>query len=120
MAALIEHQLGQRNFNDDQKYYWIGKHNELQKKLVGRPNGNGATSAPFGKTAKAIAEQHKVGEGTVQRDAKFTRAMDTIADKIGDEARTEILDGDLKLTRQEVQKMAEIALATMPMRWQRG
>ena len=105
MAALIEHQLGQRNFNDDQKYYWIGKHNELQKKLVGRPNGNGIKVTPFQRTREEVAAQHKVSEATVSRATQFTRAMDTIADKIGDEARTEILDGDLKLTRQEVQKL---------------
>jgi len=121
LAALIEHQLGQRNLSDNQRHYWIGKHHELRKKLVGRPNGNPAKVAEFGSsTAKAIAAEHKVSSRTVENDARFTRAMDTIADKIGDEARTEILDGDLKLTRQEVQKMAEIALATMPMRWQRG
>jgi hypothetical protein len=90
--------------------YWIGTHYELRKKLVGRPNGNCATVAQFGSgTAKAVAAEHKVSERTVNNDSQFTRVMDTIADSIGDEARTEILDGDLKLTRQEVQQLAEIA-----------
>ena len=92
---MIEHQLGQRNLSDDQKYYWIGKHNELQKKLVGRPNGNGIKVTPFQRTREEVAAQHKVSEATVSRATQFARAMDTIADKIGDEARTEILDGEI-------------------------
>jgi hypothetical protein len=103
---MIEHQLGQRNLNDEHKLYYIGKHNELQKKLVGRPNGNGATSAPFGKTAKAIAEKHKVSERTVYSATKFTRAIDAIADAAGNGARDAILKRDVKITRQEVQKLA--------------
>ena len=84
---MIEHQLGQRNLNNDQRTYWIGKHYELEKKLHG---GDRKSSDQNGhlKTRKQVAEQHKVGEATVQRDSQFARAVDTIADKIGDPAVT--------------------------------
>jgi hypothetical protein len=83
---MIEHQLGQRNLNNDQRSYWIGKHYELEKK---RHGGDRKSSCQNGnlKTAQSIAEQHKVGERTVARDSKFTHDIDTIADNIGDVER---------------------------------
>jgi hypothetical protein len=41
------------------------------------------------RTRERIAKQHHVGEQTVARAAKFTRAIDTIADNIGGKARAE-------------------------------
>jgi len=107
---MIEHQLGQRNLNNEHRSYWIGKHCEREKRAHG---GDRKSSGQNGhsKTRDEIAKQHKVGSRTVERDSQFARAVDTIAANTGDEARTEILDGDLKLTRQEVQQLAEIAKA---------
>jgi hypothetical protein len=44
---MIEHQLGQRNLNHDQRSYWIGKQYELEKKRVGRPEGKSGQNDHF-------------------------------------------------------------------------
>jgi protein gp37 len=62
-------------------------------------------------TSQRIAKQHSVGEATVRRDAQFTRAVDAIAGAAGNGARKAILSRDVKMTRQDVQKLGEIAKA---------
>jgi hypothetical protein len=47
---------------------------------------------------------HHVSERTVERAAKFTRAVDAIADAAGNGARKAILKRDVKITRQQVQQ----------------
>ena len=42
-------------------------------------------------TAQKIANELKVGKATVERDAKFAKAIDSIAETAGEEARTAIL-----------------------------
>jgi hypothetical protein len=109
---MIEHQLGQRNLIDEQGIYWIGKHYELEKKLQHRPGNNGTKVVPL-RTREEIGKRHRVSQQTVANAAQFTRAIDTIADNIGDGARTEILDGDLKLTRQEVHLRQDSPLVSL-------
>jgi hypothetical protein len=45
---------------------------------------------------------NKVGEGTIKRAGKFAEAVDALAGTLGDEARTAILSGDSKVTKQDV------------------
>jgi len=79
----------------------VGKQLEYQKKPVGRADAQRGQNGHFGKgekddlkTRQSVAEQRHTSERTVSRDVQFARAVDTIA-KLGDEVRTEILDGDL-------------------------
>jgi hypothetical protein len=80
---MIEHQLGQRNLNDAQDGYYRGLHEQLEKKRVGRPEGNGSKMNPFRRTVESVAAQHKVSVSTIKRDSKFARAVDAIADAAG-------------------------------------
>jgi hypothetical protein len=141
---MIEHQLGQRNLNDEQESYYIGLQYELEKKLEGRPSnghyravspdqqhstkeekdyrrGERYAKEPAGgspkkklgqndpvRTSQRIAKQHSVGEATVRRAAKFTRAIDAIADAAGNGARKAILKRDVKIGRQQVQRLTAL------------
>ena len=62
-------------------------------------------------TASKLAAEHKVNERTIKRDAAFARAVDTIADVAGPEARQTILSRDTKVTQHEVKTLATIAKA---------
>ena len=40
------------------------------------------------KTVDILAEQHKVSDRTIKNDAQFARAVDTVAEAAGNDART--------------------------------
>ena len=115
---IMNEHLGRRNFSDDQKSYWRAKHQDALKKSTVR-NGQGryAIDAPGCqndtpvKTAQTVAKLHHVSESTIHRDVRFARAVDTIAANAGEDAKNAILNGDVKMTRQEVQQVAVIAAA---------
>jgi hypothetical protein len=89
---MVNEHLGRRNFTDDQKRYWVGKHLEMQKQQHGgQVRGSGQNG--HSKTRQSVAKQHHVGERTVERNAKFARAVDTIAAKVGEDAKDAILRG---------------------------
>ena len=52
----------------------------------------------FMKTAEMIAQEHKVGQATVRRAAEFARAVDTIAENVGEDVRHKILGREINLT----------------------
>jgi hypothetical protein len=105
--------LGRRHFSDEQKSYWRFKLLEYQKKPVVRDD-KGHYTAPGGqndlpgKTALSIAQQHRVSESTVKRDAQYGRAVDTIAAAAGKDAKKAILTHAVKMTRQETRQFAGI------------
>ncbi len=99
---MIEHQLGQRTLNDEQDSYYRGLHEQLEKKRVGRPENNGLKMRPL-RTRDKLAQQYHVSKSTIERDSKFAKAIDAIADAAGDGARKAILSRDVKMTRQDVQ-----------------
>lgn len=107
---MIHEHIGRRNFSGDQKSYWRGKQYELEKKSQHRPENNGLKMGPL-RTREKLAEQHHVSRQTVERDGQFAKAVDAIAKAAGNGAKDAILSGDMKITRQEVQKLSEVAQA---------
>ena len=47
------------------------------KKAVGRPENNGAKSAPL-KTAESLAADYGVGQATIRSDGQFARAVEDL------------------------------------------
>src|SRR5262249_48297091 len=93
-AWMINNQLGRRNLTPGQMSYYRGKQYELHKQLGFKGNQHTpAAGKSYQKqdTAKALAEQHHVAEKTIRNDAVFAKAVDTIAEVIGPEARQTIL-----------------------------
>ncbi len=90
---IINEQHGRRNLTDEQRSYYRGTQYDLEKKRHGGQLRGSGQNGPS-KTRKHVAQQHQVGKRTIERDSRFTRAVDTIA---GDGARK------VKITRQEMQ-----------------
>ena len=64
---------------------------------------------PQPKTARIISEQLGVSEKTIRRDAKYADSLEEIATNVGDEARTAILGGEAKLSKKDVEVIADVA-----------
>ena len=113
-AWMLKHQLGRRNLTPEQMSYLRGKQYEQVKQIQGtnnqhtQPTSENRRRGDF-QTSKKLAEQHKVGARTIQRDAAFSRSVDTVAEAVGPEARQTILARDTKVARQDMQKLADIA-----------
>ena len=58
---------------------------------------------------KVISEQLGVSEKTIRRDGKYADNLEEIATHVGDEARTAILGGETKLSKKDVEEIADIA-----------
>ena len=98
---IINNQFGRRNLSPNQLSYIRGKQYESEKLNVGRPKDNCAQSAHF-KTADRLAVQHKIDPATIRRDALYTKAVDTIAENCGNDARDIILSHDARISKKEV------------------
>jgi hypothetical protein len=108
---MLHNNWGRRNLNAEQKAYYLGKQYELAKLEAHRPAGKGAHDGPLIKTSKRIAAEHQVGVNTTKRAAQFTRAIDVIADSVGQDAKDAILQREIKISRSEVNTLAQIAKA---------
>ncbi len=75
---LIDHQLGRRNINQEQRSYLLGKRYNSEKLEPHRPEKGGQNVHLNGKTAEDLAEKHGVSERTVRRAAKFADAVDAL------------------------------------------
>lgn len=102
---IEENQLGRRNLTADQFNYFIGRKYDRMKKSQGRPCGKSRQNDDL-KTNAKIAAEHGIGERTVERAAEFSRNVDSIAEQIGDSARSEILSGLDSFTRADVSEIA--------------
>lgn len=111
---LIDNQLGRRSMTKEQYDYQIGQRYNLEKKSHGghKPKPQKEKEVPekgtsSNRTQEKIAEQFKVSKNTVERNAKYATAVDKIEKAAGSEAKQRILNGDLKLPKQDVVKLAE-------------
>ncbi len=109
---IIRNQLGRRNLTPEQRAYLIGKQYEERKRShseAGSLKGKSLRQSDGGfSTAEAIAAENKVGSRTVERAAKFARAVDTITANVGEGVRDKILTRDAPLTAKDVQKVAQL------------
>jgi 16S rRNA G966 N2-methylase RsmD len=109
---MLENQLGRRNLAPEAIAYLRGKLYREERKASGAPEGNSnaakqGTQSEHLKTAERLAEKLKVGRATITRDAKFSEQLDKLAADLGDEFRQEVLSRDTKLTRRDVNALAD-------------
>lgn len=116
---MIDLQLGRRNLNTQQASYLRGlrynneKANVLDNLVLKNetdqnaifPNGQ---SDHLGNsndltTAQRLAEEYKVGEKTIRRDAAFAEGLD----KLNPILKNEILSGKTKVDRSKIQSLAK-------------
>jgi hypothetical protein len=115
-AWMIDNQLGRRNLTPEYAGYFRGKQFEYQKNGA---RGGGDRRSPTAlnqnhqsegnDTAAQLAAQHKVGKATIERDAAYARAVDTVAEVGGPEARQMLLAREAKVGRQDTQRLATLA-----------
>ena len=107
---VIANQLGRRNLTDDQKSYLRGKRYVAEKKDAGRPQqerGKNYHIKPE-RTGERMAVEYGVSEKTIRSDAKFANAVDAVAANAGEQTRRDILSGDLRVSKQDVVRLAEL------------
>lgn len=103
---MCVNQLGRRNLTDAARSDLRGKRYNNQKMAAHRPerSQNGSVS---GRTRDKIAQDDNVGTKTVQRDAEFSEALDSLADLGVD--RQEITSGKRKVKKNAVVALAKLA-----------
>lgn len=75
---MINNQLGKRNVTEEVKSYLRGLQYKNEKKKQGGDRKS-SNQNDYLKTHEKLAEQHKVGAATIQRDEKFFEGLDLIA-----------------------------------------
>lgn len=95
MDWIINNQLGRRNITDFQKVYLRGLQYEREKKKVGGDGNNQYTSNVLTigtlqsketqRTSERLAIQNNVAPSTLRKDAQFAKAIDGIAENLGED-----------------------------------
>lgn len=107
---IVSLQLGRRNLTPEAFSYLRGKRYEAEK----QPQGGDRTSEEATdqndrlETAQRLAQEFKVAEATIRRDAAFARAIDSIAENCGDDARLLLLSRDTRVTRRRILQLSKL------------
>jgi hypothetical protein len=106
-AYIIHEHLGRRNLSPGAESYLRGKR-YLEVKRQGERTDLDTSGQSDQKTAaERLAEEFKVGEKSIRRDAKFAEAVDKIVENCGPDARNLLLARDTGLTRAKILHLAE-------------
>ena len=65
-------------------------------------------NVPRSDTAEELGKEYGVNGRTIKRDEQFSKAVDKVADEIGEEARNAILSGQAKVPKESVEQLIEI------------
>jgi len=98
---MCQNQLGKRNLTEAQKTYLIGKEYEAKKMTQGGDRKsddfssvqNGNLKSETGKTAQKIADDNKIGYGTVIRAEQFSSGLDA-AEAVSPGIKDAVLTGE--------------------------
>lgn len=121
---MIDNQLGRRNMTPEQASYLRGKQYRGEKKSVGGNGSNQHTSyvdivstklkgegiSESRRTIEKMADKHNVTPKTIQRDAKYADAVDTLERLKPEkpEIKHEILSRETRVTRKDAIEIAKI------------
>jgi N6-adenosine-specific RNA methylase IME4 len=107
-AWMIANQLGRRNLTPEKFAYMLGRlYEERKQEHGGDRKSSDQNDHLMEKTAEIIADKYKTSAPTVRRAAAFSKAVDAIAETLGDEVKDEILNREIDITRQEVIEIAK-------------
>lgn len=128
IAWIIQNQFDNeihRKLTEKEKHYLIGKKYSVEKKINGGQGGNqykkvqlpqneeaakSTTSSPkFKSTSARVAAEEGVSKSTVERAERFTKAVDILAETISPEIKIELLAGQVKIPRDELNDLALVA-----------
>jgi len=105
---ILVNQLGRRNLTEQEASYYRGKLYESRKLIRGGDRKSMGKFFPLKNTADDIGDEYGVTGRTVKNDAQFSKAVDKVADEIGDKARNAILSGQAKVPKERVEQLIEI------------
>ena len=88
---IIKNQLGRRNLTEQEASYYRGKLYESRKRQGERTDLTSAQNVLKFNTAEEIGKEYGVSHMTVKRDAEFSKAVDKVAEEVGEEAKRYIL-----------------------------
>lgn len=104
---IIHAQLGRRNLSPAAESYLRGKR-YLELKQQGTRTDLTSGQSDQKTAAERLAEDFKVGEKTIRRDAHFAEAVDEITGNCGSDTKNLILSRDTGLTRGGVLRIAKL------------
>jgi phage N-6-adenine-methyltransferase len=105
---IINNQLGRRNLIPDQASYLRGKRYLSEKKQGERTDITSGQNVQKSTTAEKLANEYKVDEKTIRRDAQFASALDTIDENVEEDFRAEVLAGNSDLSKQDIVRIAQL------------
>jgi hypothetical protein len=96
---MIATQLGRRNLTPEQKSYLRGKRYNLEKQREGAPQGNRNAAEQLTEdrsvvsesTRERLADEYGVAPSTIQADAEFANAVDTLDAQVRADIRETVL-----------------------------
>lgn len=105
---VLKNQLGRRNLSPDMIAYLRGRLYDTRKEREGRPNKRSQNETVIsGRTSEKIAAETGVHRQTIMRDAAFATAVDEIAKNTDQEVKQAILNGTMRMTREETVNLAK-------------
>ena len=84
---IIKNQLGRRNLTEQEASYYRGKLYESRKRQGARTDLTSGQNVQKLSTAEEIGKQYGVDEKTIRRDATYAKAVDKVAEEVGEEAK---------------------------------
>ena len=106
---MCENQLGRRNLTDAARSDLRGKLYRQIRKREGRPEKRGQNDHVTGRANERVAQQEGVSPKTVQRDAQYSEALDTL-EELGVD-RQEFTSGKRNVRKNHVLELAKTAQA---------
>ena len=88
---IIKNQLGRRNLTEQEASYYRGKLYESRKRQGERVDLTCGKNFHKLKTSDIIGKEYGVTDRTVKNDAEFSKAVDKVAEEVGEEAKRYIL-----------------------------
>ena len=105
---MINNQLGRRNLTQDQVSYYRGLKYENLKKRKGGYSYVESKGQNEPSTSDKLANEFKVSESTIKRDAKFATGLEVIG-RSNPKLKNKILSGEVKVKKSDIQTLSQLA-----------
>lgn len=103
---MLDNQMGRRNLTPDQVSYYRGvKYLSIKQAKGGYKNIQSKGQSGLS-TSEVLAEQFKVSESTIKRDAKFAEGVEIIG-KSNPSLKLQILSGESKIKKADIRILTE-------------
>lgn len=106
---MVSNQLGKRNITEETKSYLRGLQYRREKGRKGGDRKSKGQSDLLINTSEKLAEQHKVSEKTIKRDEQYSKAIDNIAQNLGNDIKHKILNKQISSTKKQIQNIAALS-----------